>query len=149
MNDNELVNTRIIDAPREKVFEAWTDQAHIGEWFGPDGFITTTESMDVRPGGEWRFIMKGPDGTAYNSLIKYVEVQKPERLVLAYNATPEHSLKEFSAEVTFEDLGGKTKLTLRHIFLNAEERVKQEGIGAVEGGNQTLNRLEAYLTKST
>jgi uncharacterized protein YndB with AHSA1/START domain len=148
MNDNELINTRIIDAPREKVFEAWTDQAHIGEWFGPDGFTTTTQHMDVRPGGEWRSIMTGPDGTEYKNIIKYLEVQKPERLLLAYNDTPEHNLKEFSAEVTFEDAGeGKTKLTLRHIFLNAEERMKQEGIGAVEGGNQTLNRLEKYLAK--
>ncbi len=147
MNDNELINTRVIDAPRERVFEAWTDQAHIGEWFGPEGFTITIKSMDVKPGGKWIFVMHGPDGVDYDNEITYEEITPPERLVIAYNATREHNLKAFKAIVTFEDVDGKTKLTLRHILENAEERVKQEGIGAVEGGNQTLNRLEAYLAK--
>jgi uncharacterized protein YndB with AHSA1/START domain len=91
--------------------------------------------------------MHGPDGTDFDNEITYEEVTPPERLILGYNATPEFDLKAFKAIVTFEDMDGKTKLTLRHIFENAEERVKQEGIGAVEGGNQTLTRLENYLAK--
>lgn len=148
MNDNELINTRVINASRERVFQAWTDPAHISEWFGPDGFTITTKSMEVKTGGKWIFIMHGPDGTNYDNEITYEEIKAPELLILGYNATPEHNLKAFRATVTFEDMDGKTKLTLRHIFENAEERVKQEGIGAVEGGNQTLNRLEAYLAKN-
>jgi uncharacterized protein YndB with AHSA1/START domain len=148
MKDNELVLERIIDAPREKVFKAWTDPVHIGEWFGPTGFTITTKSMDVKQGGRWIFTMHGPDGTDYASELTYIEIVAPERLVIGYNATPEFDLKEFSAVITFEDVNGKTKLTLRHMFANAEERVKQEKIGAVEGGEQTVGRLAEYLKKT-
>ena len=62
VGDREIVATRIFDAPRELVWKVWTEQEHIGQWWGPKGFTTTTYSMDVRPGGVWRFVMHGPDG---------------------------------------------------------------------------------------
>jgi uncharacterized protein YndB with AHSA1/START domain len=79
--DREMVITRVINAPRALVFKAWTKPAHIGNWWGPRGFTTTTHSMDVRPGGEWRFVMHGPDGTDYQNRIVDLEVVEPERLV--------------------------------------------------------------------
>ena len=82
--DREIVTTRLFDAPRERVFDAWVDSAHIGRWFGPNGFTTTTESMDVRPGGVWRFVMRGPDGVDYPNHITYSEVVRPERLVYVH-----------------------------------------------------------------
>ena len=63
--DRTIVTTRVIDAPRALVFKAWTDPAHIAEWWGPDGFTTTIREMDVRLGGAWRFMMHGPDGVDY------------------------------------------------------------------------------------
>src|SRR6478609_11598342 len=67
--DREIVTTRLIDAPRELVYEAFTDARHVGHWFGPDGFTTTTRSMDVRPGGQWIFVMRGPDGTEWPNVV--------------------------------------------------------------------------------
>jgi uncharacterized protein YndB with AHSA1/START domain len=83
--DRELVFTRVYDAPRELVFEAWTDPKHLTQWWGPNGFTTTIHEMDVRPGGVWRLVMHGPDGKDYNNRIAFLEVVKPERLV--YNMT--------------------------------------------------------------
>lgn len=69
--DREIVITRVFDAPREQVFDAWTDSEHVSQWWGPNGFTTTTHEMDVRPGGVWRFIMHGPDGVDYKNRIVY------------------------------------------------------------------------------
>src|SRR6266852_4602923 len=79
--DREIVITRLLDAPRELAFQAWTEPQHVAHWWGPNGFTNTIHEMDVRPGGVWRFIMHGPDGTDYKNEIVYVEVVKPERLV--------------------------------------------------------------------
>jgi uncharacterized protein YndB with AHSA1/START domain len=75
--DREIVVTRVFDAPRELVFDAFTDPAHISNWWGPDGFTTTTHEMDVRPGGTWRFVMHGPDGVDYDNIIVYREITSP------------------------------------------------------------------------
>jgi len=76
-----IIATRVFNAPRELVFDAWTDQKHLAQWWGPDGFSTTTRSIDIRAGGVWRFVMHGPDGRDYENRITYVEVMKPKRLV--------------------------------------------------------------------
>jgi len=75
--DREIGTTRIFDAPRELVFRMWTDPEHVGNWWGPTGFKTTTQLIDVRPGGQWRFIMHGPDGTDYPNKIVFVEIVEP------------------------------------------------------------------------
>lgn len=79
--DREIVITRVFDAPRELVWNAWTDPKQIVRWWGPRGFITTIHEMDVRPGGVWKSTMHGPDGTDYPSQSVFVEVVKPERIV--------------------------------------------------------------------
>jgi uncharacterized protein YndB with AHSA1/START domain len=141
--DREITATRIFDAPRELVFEAWTDPKHIAQWWGPNGFTNTIHSMDVRPGGEWNFIMHGPDGVDYVNKIVYREVVKPERLVYDHVSGP-----LFHATVTFEEQGGKTKLTVQMLFESAGLRNRvAEQFGAVEGLNQTLGRLVTHLPK--
>ena len=141
--DREITATRIFDAPRELVFEAWTDPKHIAQWWGPNGFTNTIHSMDVRPGGEWDFIMHGPDGTDYKNRIVYREVVRPSRLVYDHVSGP-----LFHATVTFEEVGEKTKLTVQMLFESAELRNKvAEEFGAVEGLNQTLGRLVTHLPK--
>jgi uncharacterized protein YndB with AHSA1/START domain len=142
--DREIVITRVLSAPRELAFEAWTDAKHISNWWGPRGFTTTTHFKDVRPGGAWDFIMHGPDGRDYKNRCNYIEVVKPERLV--YDHLGDGDKVHFRATITFEDLNGKTKLTMRSVFPTAEDRdlvVKQ--YGAIEGGNQTLARLDEHL----
>jgi uncharacterized protein YndB with AHSA1/START domain len=144
--DRELIFTRLLDAPPELVFQAWTDPAHLIHWYGPKGFTTTVHQMDVRPGGEWRLTMHGPDGRDYKNRLLFVEVKKPERLV--YKHEPEEGSEPvtFETTVTFAEEQGKTRLTLRMLFPTHEERqhvVKM--YGAVEGGRQTLGKLADYL----
>jgi uncharacterized protein YndB with AHSA1/START domain len=138
--DRELLFTRVFNAPRELVFDVWTDPKHIEHWWGPIGFRTESLAMDVRPGGEWTLVMHGPDGKDYNNTIRYIEVVRPERLVYRHGPL-------FQSTVTFEDLGGKTKLTMRMLFESGAQR--DETIStyhADEGGVQTLGRLAEYLT---
>jgi len=79
--EREIVMTRVFDAPRELVFQAWTDPMHVAQWWGPEGFSTTIHEMDVRPGGVWRLTMHGPDGRDYKNKMVFLEVARPERLV--------------------------------------------------------------------
>lgn len=136
-----IVTERLIRAPRELVFAAWTDREHIGRWFGPDAFSLTIYEMDVRPGGSWRFDMHGPDGTDYKNHNLYVEVAPPERLVYDHLTTP-----LFRNTVTFADEGGHTRLTMRAVLADDEAyRMAVEVFHAAEGGRQTLGRLAAFL----
>ena len=74
--DRELVAVRVFDAPRETVYRMWTDPEHLGRWWGPRGFTTTTHSMEMKPGGVWRLVMHGPDGRDYQNKITYVEIDR-------------------------------------------------------------------------
>jgi len=144
--DREIVITRIIDAPRALVFDAWTKPEHIGNWWGPRGFTTTTHSMDVRPGGEWRFIMHGPDGTDYKNRIVYLEVVEPERLVYNHFGEDCDEEEKFQTTVTFLDRGNTTEVIMRAIFPTAAAReFVAEKHGAIEGGKQTLERLAEFV----
>jgi uncharacterized protein YndB with AHSA1/START domain len=140
-SDREIVATRVFDAPRELVFQMWTDPKHISNWWGPRGFTTTTHQMDVRPGGVWRHTMRGPDGTDYPNEIVYVEVVEPERLVYDHVSDP-----KFQTTVTFVEQAGKTKVTARMLFESATLRNKvATEHHAVEGLQQTLERLGEQL----
>lgn len=144
--DRELVFTRVFDAPRELVFEAWTDPRHVEQWWGPNGFRTTISQMDVRPGGEWRLVMHGPDGRDYRNHIVFLEVVKPERLVYKHDPEKDSEPVRFEVTVTFAEDAGKTRLTMRMLFPSAAARdhvVKT--YGAEEGGKQTLGRLAEHL----
>ena len=142
----EIVISRLFDAPRERVFEAWTDPAHRDAWWGPDGFTTTTQEVAIRPGGSWRYVMHGPNGVDYPNLQTFEEIVRPERIVYAHGTGIPGEAPKFHVTVTFEDQGGKTLLTMRSLFPTAEARdfVIRE-VKAIEGGNQTLARLAAYL----
>lgn len=145
-DDRAIVITRVIDAPRELVFKAWTTPHHLGNWFGPHGFTTTTREFSLTPGGAWRFTMHGPDGTDYRNLIRFVEVVPGERLVYDQNGDDDTDSPLFHVRVTFADEGGKTRLTLRMVFDSAQMRDDMETkFGAVEGGEQTVARLADYM----
>jgi uncharacterized protein YndB with AHSA1/START domain len=147
--DREIVITRLFDAPRELVFDAWTDAQHVSQWWGPKGFTTTIHEMNVRPGGVWRFVMHGPDGTDYDNKIVYLEIVRPERLMFAHGADKENDPDQFQVTVTFAEQGGKTTLTMRSVFSSTAQRDKTIAFGAVEGGHQTLERLAAHLATTT
>ncbi len=148
-SDREIVVTRVFEAPRELVFEAWTDPDQVVQWWGPHGFTTTIHEIDVRPGGLWRFVMHGPDGTDYDNKVVFVEVVKPERLVYNHGGGEETATEQFHVTVTFAEEDGKTRLTLRMVFGSAAERDHMiEQYGALEGANQTLERLAEHLAKA-
>lgn len=148
--DHEIVISRTFDAPRELVFDAFTDSRHTSAWYGPEGFRTTTERQDLRPGGEWVFTMHGPDGTDFPNWIRYREVVRPERLVYEHGGRTPDAPVHFHVTVTFTDLGGgRTIITMRSVFPTAEaRRLVVERYGAIEGGHQTLARLAAHLGRS-
>ena len=141
-----IVGMRVFDAPRELVWEAWTDPRHLARWWGPDGFTTTTSAFDMRPGGVWRFVMHGPDGRDYQNRITFDEVVKPERLVYHHGGGDDVEPVQFRTTVTFEDLGGKTRRTWRGMFPSAADRARViKEYGADKGLVQTLARLGGYV----
>lgn len=143
--EREIVLTRVFDAPRELVFDAYTDPAHVDEWWGPRGFTTTTLEKDVRPGGAWRFLMHGPDGTVYDNRIVYTEIARPERIAYVHGRDVDDDPGRFEVTATFTDLGGRTELTSRMLLATAEDRAVKVKFGAVELGYQTLDRFAEHL----
>jgi uncharacterized protein YndB with AHSA1/START domain len=144
----ELVETRVYDAPPELVWKAWTNPDSITHWWGPRGFSTTTSEMNVTPGGQWRFVMHGPDGVDYPNLITYDEVDEPKRLVYTHRGDGEYDDVHFHATVTFEPKDGGTAMTFCMVFGTPEElaRVVKE-VGADQGLRETVDRLAEFLAE--
>jgi uncharacterized protein YndB with AHSA1/START domain len=138
-----MIGTRVFDAPRELVFAAFTDPQHLAQWWGPNGFTTTTISFDFRAGGIWRFVMHGPDGRDYQNRVIYDEIVPPERLVYHHTGDEDVEPVQFSQRLTFEDLGnGKTRLIWHGTFPSAAERARViKEYGADKGLVQTMARL--------
>jgi uncharacterized protein YndB with AHSA1/START domain len=148
--DREIVISREFDAPRELVWKAWTDPEHVVRWWGPKGFTTTIETMDVRPGGVWKHVMHGPDGADYPNKSVFTEVVKPERIAYSHGGGRKGGPGvRFEATWTFEAVDdGRTRLTIRQVFASAADRdriIKE--FNAVEGGQQTLARLAQELAR--
>ncbi len=143
MAERELVIERIFDAPRSLVFKAWTDPDHMVHWFGPRGFKSTVLKSELRPGGAYRIHMLGPDGDHWNQGV-FREIKEPERLVMAggwADADGNFTRPQTTMTLTFEDHGGKTKLTLRQsIFESVTARDEHRG-----GWTSSLDRLAEYL----
>ncbi len=149
--DNEILISRTFDASREMVWQAIVDPKQVIHWWGPHGFSSTIEEMDVRPGGVWKHTMHGPDGTDYPNYSVFKEVVKPQRLVFSHGGSKKGGPAVNSiATWTFDALDGgkKTKVTMRMAFPSAAERnLIAKEYDAVEGGKQTLERLGEHLAK--
>jgi uncharacterized protein YndB with AHSA1/START domain len=147
--DRQIVIMRMVEAPREQVFDVWITPEHVANWWGPDGFTITTESMDVRPGGEWRFTMHGPDGTDYPNLIRYSEVVPPAHLAYAHIDMPAAEDTTFHVDVYLDEFLGNTVLSMKMVFPTAESLAENVArYHSIEGGNQTADRLVAYVLKT-
>ena len=142
--DNTLIHTRLLDAPRELVWEVWTTPEHIKKWWGPNGFSLTTKSMSVESGKVWDFIMHGMERD-WDNKIEYMEVKKPSLLTYKHSGA-ENEDYNFTVSVVFEEIEGKTLLTMKSVFKSSAiiEELNRK-VNAIEGGKQTLNRLESYL----
>lgn len=149
--ERELTLTRIFDAPRERVFQVWTDAAHLSHWFGPDMFTIPVCRVDARVGGELYLVMRSAQGDECPMKGMYLEVVKPERLV--YSNTPVDAagnpLMDGVTTVTFTDLGGKTKLTVHTKMIGKVPQAAYMLAGMEPGWNQTLDRLERYTAEFT
>jgi uncharacterized protein YndB with AHSA1/START domain len=143
--DREIVISRTIDAPRELLFEAFTEVRHLSRWWGPEGFTTTTQSFEFRVGGEWDFVMHGPDGTDYPEWITWTEIAPPERIALRHGESRDDP-NTFESTLTFEPDGSGTRIEMRTVFPTKEQRdTAVETYHAVEGGQQTLSNLATYV----
>ncbi|GAA4300230.1 SRPBCC family protein [Compostibacter hankyongensis] len=140
--DRELRISRLLNAPVALVWEVFTDPDHIRNWWGPDGFTNTIFNMEVRPGGEWHFIMHGPDGTDYENKNVFKEVVLHQRIVFEHVSYPRHI-----TTVTFESQDDKTMMHWHMLFDNREEFIEViRTHGAKEGLSQNVAKLDVYLT---
>jgi len=149
--DREIIFDRIFDAPPAVVYNVWTDPEHLTHWYGPNGFTTAIQEMDVRPGGVWHLIMRGPDGADYKNRLVFLEVVKFQSLVYRHEPDKGSEAATHETTVTFApEPGGKTRLRMRMLFTSAAERERiVTKYHAIEGGNQTLGRLAAHLARTT
>jgi uncharacterized protein YndB with AHSA1/START domain len=142
-----IIGSRVFDAPRTLVFSAFTDPKHLAQWWGPDGFTTTTHGFDFRPGGVWRFVMHGPDGRDYQNRITFDEIVPNERIRYRHGGGDDVEPVQFTQNLTFEDLGsGQTRLNWHGTFPTAEARTRViKDYGADKGLAQTMARLADYV----
>jgi uncharacterized protein YndB with AHSA1/START domain len=137
--DRKIATTRVLAAPRERVFRAWTEPERLARWWGPKGFTNTFSEIDVRPGGVWRFVMHGPDGVDYRNESVFVEVVPPERIVIDHVSGP-----RFRLTATLDEHPGGTTLTWSMLF-DSEETCAKVRPYAVEANEQNLDRLATEL----
>lgn len=147
-NDYDVTIVRTFDAPRQRVWEAWTDPAQVAAWWGPAGFTVPRCEMDVRPGGTFRIDMGAPDGTVFPSEGVFDDVVEPEQLVLVAGAVEDDDggyMMEVRQTVTFEARDGRTTLTLEARVVEASPDAAEHLEGMEEGWSQTLDKLEAFV----
>ncbi len=149
-HDHELVLTRLIDAPRAKLFRCWTEPELMKQWFVPSPWTLARAEIDLRPGGSSLVVMRDPEGNEYPNPGIYLEVVKDEKLVFtdAYVSAWQPSEKPFmTAIVTFEDEAGKTRYTARALHWTAEDRKTHEEMGFHEGWGKCADQLAALAAK--
>jgi uncharacterized protein YndB with AHSA1/START domain len=144
--DREILISRIIGAPRQFVFAAFTQVRHLSRWWGPEGFTTTTRSFEFRAGGVWDFLMHGPDGTDYQEWITWTEIIPPERIALVHGESRDDP-NAFESVLTLEASGADTRIVMHTVFPTKKLRDEAvEKYHAIEGGEQTLRNLAAYMS---
>ena len=149
-SDLEIIVTRIFDAPRELVWDAFTDPGQVVQWWGPKGFTTRIEEHDLRPGGIWKHVMRGPDGAEYPNKSIFTEVIKPERIAYKVSGAKKGEPGvQFEQSWTFEAVdGNKTKLTGRQVFPSKEDRERVIKVyGALEGAKGHFQCLNDHLAR--
>lgn len=145
VSPHEIHSSRLIDAPIGMVFQAFSDPRGLAIWWGPNGFTTTTRTLDFRVGGVWDYTMHGPDGTDYPNYVSYTEIVAP-KLIRYNHGTNAHHPDMFKAAIHLEAEGGRTRVRLQLTVKDAEQREAMIAFGAVEGAWQNLSRLDAFLS---
>ena len=149
MMERSIEIVRIFDAPRELVYQAWTDPEHMTQWWGPKCFTNHSCKLDVRPGGAWQIVMRSPDGTDFGCKGIYSEVKPPERLVFTSDAVDENDkplLKGFTTVIFEKHPGNKTKLTLQTLAEGLVDFAPQMLKGMEQGWSQSLDKLSDHVS---
>jgi uncharacterized protein YndB with AHSA1/START domain len=142
-SNREIVLTRVFNAPRRLVFEAWTRPEHVRQWYGCDGSSITTCEIDLRPGGAYRYVMHMEDGTHSLSGV-YRDIVPPARLVFTQRFDDDPDTEALIA-VTFEERDGKTTMTNTALYRTAADRQAMLDLGVEKGATETFDRLADYL----
>jgi uncharacterized protein YndB with AHSA1/START domain len=142
-SDREIEMTRLFDAPRELVFEAFTNPEHVPHWFGPRGWSVPVCEIDLRPGGAWRYVLRGPNDEEMGMSGVYQEIAPPERVITteSFDDYPGESLNTLA----LTEEGGKTRYTVTVLYPNKETRDAVLATGMSEGAAETLERLAEHL----
>jgi len=152
--ETEIVINREFTAPRQLVWDVWTQPKHIEKWFGPKGFDTRVEKFDFKVGGRATYVMVGPDGKEYPGTGVYKEIVPIEKIVTTdefgegfEESHPDMDLPQgMVTTALFDDLSDKTKLTLIISHPTVEDRKKHEAMGVVDGWNSSLDKANEYIT---
>jgi uncharacterized protein YndB with AHSA1/START domain len=147
-SDLEIELSRVLNATPERVWEAWTRPEHVREWWGQKGSTMPICEIDLRPGGAWRFVEHAADGNEYPFRGEYVEVSPPARLVhtFIFDVEP-FNARPALVTVTFEDLGGRTRVTELTRFETTEDRDGMLQSGMESGAAESYERLDALLAR--
>jgi len=139
--DRELIISRKLNAPVDLVWEVWTKQEHIANWWGPNGFTNTITKMDMRPGGEWDLVMHGPEGTDYKNKSIFKEIVPFKKIVYEHVSAP-----KFITTIDFEEQGEQTLINWHMLFESAEQFMQVvKTFKADEGLKQNIEKLIVYL----
>jgi len=137
-----LITSAEIDSPRKAVWEAWNSPDKVAKWWGPDGFISTVEELELREGGKFHVVMHGPDGVDYPNVYIFDKVEKPSQLIYTNEGSKQFGLAPFQSVVDLKEDNGKTKVTLKMRFTTQEEKDKHVNqFHADVGSQQLLERL--------
>ncbi len=137
-----LVTSKQVATSPEKIWDAWTDPEKVAKWWGPMGFTSTVEELDVRVGGKFRVIMHGPDGVDYPNTYVFDKVNRPTQLIYTNQGSEQFGLAPFQSVLDIERVGDKTKLTLKMRFASEVEKEKHvKQFHAEEGSKELLARL--------
>lgn len=140
--DREFFHSRLIDAPREQVFAAFSDPARLTRWWGPNGFTSTFHAIEFRPGGAWRFVLHGPDGMDYPNENVFTDIVAHERIVLEHLSATHH----FLMTITLTADGARTRVGWRQVFDTAAEKQRIEHY-VTPANEQNLDRLAAEVLR--
>jgi uncharacterized protein YndB with AHSA1/START domain len=145
-SEREVAMTRVFDAPRRLVFDAWTSPEHVPQWMlGPEGWTMPVCEIDLRPGGGWHFVWRRSNGTEMEMNGVYREIKPPERLVSTENWGADWP--ETLNTVVLSEKDGKTTMTLTVLYPSKEAREAALKTGMKDGASQSFDRLAEYLRK--
>lgn len=142
----ELIMSRVVSAPRARVWEAWTKPEQMAQWFAPKPFTLVVETMDFRDGGKFKMAMKSPDGSAFPFHGTYRDISAPSRL--SWTGAFTGPVDQMTTVVEFEDLGDKTKINVRQTFHVMTPEIEFATKGAKQGWTMTLDQLQEFTEKA-